>query len=428
MEVIAAMPVLELPSRGVRAVAAVARDAIAELAGADLPGLTGHEAVELLADVGPMITQLQSVALTTAGVVRDSGVWGLDGSRSAKAFLQRTTGASGAKVGSDLKLADRLSTVLPLTAEALRRGEVSVEHAFVLSRGACGSPARVEALADPDRGEGFLLDHAGLAADDFKVFVAKWAYRVDPDAEDAKRRAAEDDYHFDLAHTLDGTHIRGFVTPENGEALETMLAAVIGVPSKDDQRSPSRRRHDALAPLVQLAFNSPGLGTSGGVRPQLVVHVDWNTLTAMPGVAGLDPAVLQEAKTPLPRSVLERVACDSDVTRIVFGPHSHVLDVGRTQRTFTGPRRRALDARDGGCRAPGCNAPPRLCQGHHRVSWLLGGATSVDNGYLLCWAHHDWIHARTIAAELLPDGGLRFTGPNGHHHGTTHPRPLTSAC
>ncbi len=402
--------------------------ASAEFAGYDLSDLSGTEAVEYVTTSGQIQARLSASSLTATRVVRDSGVWGLDGSRSAKAFLQRTTGASGAKVGSDLKLADRLSTVLPLTAEALRRGEVSVEHAFVLSRGACGSPARVEALADPDRGESFLLDHSGLAVDDFKVFVAKWAYRVDPDAEDAKRRAADDDYHFDLAHTMDGTHIRGFATPEVGEALSTALAAVIGVPANDDGRSPSRRRHDALATLTQLAFNSPGLGTSGGVRPQLVVHVDWNTLTAMPGVTGLDPAVLQETNTPLPRSVLERVACDSDVTRIVFGPHSHVLDVGRTQRTFTGPRRRALDARDGGCRAPGCNAPPRLCQGHHRVSWLLGGATSVDNGYLLCWAHHDWVHARDITAELLPDSGLRFTSPSdtgSHHYGTTWPRQPT---
>ena len=71
----------------------------------------------------------------------------------------------------------------------------------MLSRGACGSPARVAALADPDRGEGFLLAHAGLAVDQFKTFVAAWAYRVDPDAEDAKRLAAADGFHLDLADT-----------------------------------------------------------------------------------------------------------------------------------------------------------------------------------------------------------------------------------
>ena len=251
--------------------------------------LSGVEAVELLGLVGSMLARLESVSLTATGVVRESGVWGLDGSRSAKAFLERTTGASGAKIAGDLKLAERLGSVLPLTAEALRAGVISGEHARVLSRGACGSPARVEALADPDRGEGFLLAHAGLAVDQFKTFVAAWAYRVDPDADDAKRLAAADDFHLDLAETTDGVHVRGFLTPETGEALATALTALIGIPASTDGRTSSRRRHDALATLCQLGLDGPGLGVSGGVRPQLVVRVDWATLTAMPGVAGPGP-------------------------------------------------------------------------------------------------------------------------------------------
>jgi hypothetical protein len=410
----------------VLASADVAREAVSALA--DAAGgwdLSGQEAVELLGLVRPMLAQLESVSLTATRVVRDSGVWGLDGSRSARAFLERATGASGAKTGSDLKLAERLATVLPLTAEALRAGVISAEHALVLSRGACGSPARIDALADEVRGEGSLLVHAGLGVDAFKQVVARWAYRVDPDAEDAKRRAAAEDFHFDLAETMDGVHVRGFLTPEVGEALSTALAAVTGTPAANDTRSPSRRRHDALATVAQLALCSGGLGTLGAVRPQLVVHVDWRTLIGLPGMTGLDPAILQESKTPIPRSVLDRIACDSEVTRVVFGPAGQVLDVGRTQRTFTGPRRRALDARDGGCRAPGCNAPPRFCEGHHRLAWHLGGVTSVDNGYLLCWAHHEWVHAAGIHVELLADGGLRFTGPNDHWYGTTYPRQLT---
>ena len=135
-------------------------------------------------------------------------------------------------------------------------------------------------------------------------------------------------------------------------------------------------------------WDSPGLGTTAGVRPQLVVHVDWATLLAEAGVAGVDPALLQESNSPIPRAVLDRLACDSEVTRIVFGPESQVLDVGRAARTFTGPRRRALDGRDGGCRAPGCDAPPRICEGHHLIPWSQGGTTSPDNGLLLCWSHH----------------------------------------
>ncbi len=317
--------------------------------------------------VRPMLAQLESVSLTATRVVRESGVWGLDGSRSARAFLERATGASGAKTGSDLKLAERLATVLPLTAQALRAGVISAEHALVLSRGACGSPARVEALADPERGEGFLLVHAGLARGCVQAGGGPLGL---PGRSRRRRRqapAAADDFHFDLAETMDGVHVRGFAHSRGRRGPGHRAGRGDRHPGGERRAGhPSRRRHDALATLAQLALSSGGLGTLGAVRPQLVVHVDWRTLIGLPGVTGLDPAVLQESKTPIPRSVLDRIACDSEVTRVVFGPAGQVLDVGRTQRTFTGPRRRALDARDGGCRAPGCNAPPRLCEGHHR--------------------------------------------------------------
>ena len=419
------MTVLALAPRGVLAALEEVAAAIENLCACDVDAMSGAESVEVLARIGPLVTRLQSVQVAAMSGVDDSGVWGLDGSRSARAFVQRTTGASAAQTGSHLKLAARLSSVLPLTSRALREGRVSLEHALVLSRGACGSDARVEALADPQRGEALLLAHADLAVDEFKVFVARWAYRVDPDAEDEKRRAAAEDFHVDLAATMDGVHVRGFLTPEVGESLATALAAVVGVPASSDGRSPSRRRHDALASVCQLAMDGPGLGTAGGVRPQLVVHVDLATLTSDAGVAGTEPAILQESGSPIPRRVLDRLACDSELTRIVFGPGSQVLDVGRSARTFTGPRRRALDGRDRGCRAPGCHAPPRLCEGHHILPWSHGGTTAPENGLLLCWAHHDWLHERDIGITTIDGGGLRFDGHDGRHYGTTYPPQLT---
>ena len=103
------MSVLELPPLGVLGAAVAARDAVRRLASCDVTALSGHDAVELLGVVGPMLAQLESVSLTATRIVRESGVWGLDGSRSAKAFLERTTRGSAGKVAGDLKLAERLS-------------------------------------------------------------------------------------------------------------------------------------------------------------------------------------------------------------------------------------------------------------------------------------------------------------------------------
>ena len=106
--------------------------------------------------------------------------------------------------------------------------------------------------------------------DQFKTFVAAWAYRVDPDAEDAKRRAAADGFGFDLADHVDGVHVRGFLTPETGEALQTALTAVIGVPDRGRARpvpAPPRR----AGHVVPAGRGPGGSGRRGGVRPQLVV-------------------------------------------------------------------------------------------------------------------------------------------------------------
>ena len=92
---------------------------------------------------------------------------------------------------------------------------------------------------------------------------------------------------------------------------------------------------------------------------------------------------------PLPRALLAKIACDAEVTRVVFGPDSQVLDVGRSRRTITGQLRRAVIARDRRCTWPGCQEPPGRCEVHHAVThWADGGATSVDNAALLCWHHH----------------------------------------
>jgi hypothetical protein len=221
--------------------------------------------------------------------------------------------------------------------------------------------------------------------------------------------------------------VQGFLEPTVGAALLAALRAETGTPSGDDARSPGRRRHDALATLTARLLADPAVRTTAQVRPQVVVHVDLDTVTARPNpVSGalprVAPATLQDSGAPLAPAQLQRVLCDAEVTRVVFGPASEVLDVGRAQRTFTNGRRRALDARDGGCRAPGCDQPVSQCEGHHIVGWQHGGPTSVTNGVLLCWSCHDWLHRTRTRITPLDDGWLRFDTPGGPLNRVTYPR------
>ena len=69
-----------------------------------------------------------------------------------------------------------------------------------------------------------------------------------------------------------------------------------------------------------------------------------------------------------------------------------MIDVGRAQPAIRGPRRRALNARDGHCRWPGCERPASWCDGHHIVYRIHGGTDDLDNLVLLCHRHHRMVH------------------------------------
>ncbi|XKH54583.1 HNH endonuclease [Citricoccus nitrophenolicus] len=107
---------------------------------------------------------------------------------------------------------------------------------------------------------------------------------------------------------------------------------------------------------------------------------------------------------PISPSTIRTLACDADILPVVMGGAGQVLDVGRTQRLFPPRLRRAITARDGGCASPGCTMPAPWCEVHHIQWWTHGGATSVDNGVLLCSRHHHAVHSGSWHISVEDDG------------------------
>jgi hypothetical protein len=106
-----------------------------------------------------------------------------------------------------------------------------------------------------------------------------------------------------------------------------------------------------------------------------------------------------------------RLTCDCSVVEVTRCAHGSVLDVGRKTRRISTPMRRALEARDGGCRFPGCGLT--LCDAHHVEHWADGGATRLDNLLQLCRRHHRAVHEEGFGVELRPDGEAVFRRPDG---------------
>ena len=88
-----------------------------------------------------------------------------------------------------------------------------------------------------------------------------------------------------------------------------------------------------------------------------------------------------------------------------------VVEIGARTRTIPPALRRALHARDRGCRFPGCVV--RFGQGHHLRHWAHGGPTTLSNLALLCRRHHRAVHEEGYQVARGPDGALRFRRPDG---------------
>ena len=212
-------------------------------------------------------------------------------------------------------------------------------------------------------------------------------------------------------------------TPEAGRADGRDVPAgtrtataddVRGVPAGTPKR-PGEARADALLALAD-AFLAGGQGSRGAAdRHQVVLHVDTATLQ---GDAG--PRCELDDGSPVAGETARRLACDASLVR-VLERDGVPLRLGRKTRVVSAAMRRALNARDRGCRFPGC-ASRRFVDAHHIEHWANGGATDLDNLVQLCSHHHRLLHEGGYAIVRHPGGRLTFTRRDGRRIATCQPR------
>ena len=173
------------------------------------------------------------------------------------------------------------------------------------------------------------------------------------------------------------TSVSGYLDSAGAAILRKALEPLARKSGKDDRRKRKRRVADAL---IELAC--------GGKPAQVQVTTSVETLLGLAGA----PAAEMDFSLPISASMVERIACDCNVVRVLLAADSSVIDVGRSTRVISAAMRRALTVRDGGCRWPGCDRSGQWCEGHHLLYWTRGGTTELDNLVLLCHRHHRLVH------------------------------------
>ncbi len=216
----------------------------------------------------------------------------------------------------------------------------------------------------------------------------------------------------------------------NDDAAEEGADVTAVTPEADDEHEPiSARRADALAEIAETYLNNSESTGRTADRYQVVVHVDAGALVEQKqqpapcssqrsadgrlensdeGSADVTAVTSHLEDGPhVTAETSRRICCDSSVVRLLKSEDGEPLSIGRRSRAIPPPMRRALQARDGGCRFPGCTHT-RLVDGHHIKHWADGGETSIDNLILLCRHHHRLVHEGGFACEKANDGEVVF--------------------
>ena len=436
-----------------------------ELAADDLDQLPDAALTQDLVELRQLLDGLEGYWLRGLATVDARGAAGAEQGEAAvstASWLRRRLRLSVAAAHSAVRTARALfGGALPETAAALCAGELS--------------PAHATAIADGTRE---LADHLKLEAEPVLVDTA---HRVDPrrlrqaadhlvqvaDPEGADRKAARclERRGVWLSPTWDDmVAIGGLLDPEAGSIVLAALEPLARPADGGDERSGPQRNADALAELARRSLEGGWLPKAGGVRPQLLVTVDLDSLLGRPGGLGGETGWAG----PLAPEACRRLACDGAVTRVLVarqpagfgqsdpgpgnsepgadgdlygavvvraqlraaaawlppvlgGAPRQPLEVGRATRVVQPAQRAALAVRDGGCVFPGCDRPLAWCDGHHLWHWADGGPTDLNNLALLCRAHHRAVHEGGWRLRPSPDGRFSAHPPDPGTHRYRHP-------
>lgn len=367
--------------------------------------LPADERTRLVAGIDAAVTRLTTARSEVLVAQRDSGVWRTNGDPTFEAWRARTSRVGIRAAAVEVRRGDALAA-MPAVRDAVKDGQVTVEHVDVVARTAATASAPVrEALASREGQAELLAMASRVDAGRFAKAAALWAAALDRSALERGHQAQRAARYLHLAETPDGTRISGLLDTVAGHRLRLALEAVAGKPAPDDERSPAQRRADALAGLGDAALGattSDGAPAGPRASATLVMREEtWAALRAEkcnPAQPLSAPPATIDDGVAVPPSETARLLCDCELTRVVVDAAGQPMDLGRATRLYTPTQRRAVTARDGGCFWPGCGTPSRWCEVHHLVWWDRdGGPTSVVDGALACSFHHHELHRLDLA-------------------------------
>jgi hypothetical protein len=303
--------------------------AVEELAAQDLNRLPDAVLAEQVLELRRLLDRQEGHWLRQLATVDGRGAAGAEAGAEAgstASWLRRRLRLGAGAAASSVRTARALfGGPLTATAAALTAGELSPAHARVLAHGTQDLPDHLTAEAEP-----VLVEAAGrLDPPRLRRVLDHLQLVADPDGADDRAGRRHGRRGLWLAPTFEGmVAVDGLLEPEAGQSLLAALEPLARPAGAQDTRSGGQRRADALAELARRSLEGGRLPQAGGVRPQLLVTVDLDSLLGRPGAVGGEAGWAG----PLDPEACRRLACDGAVTRVLVTrhpshhPHPHRSD------------------------------------------------------------------------------------------------------
>ena len=370
-------------------------------------------------DLRMLLPALARIEAATAERVREFETRELskdDGFSSTISWVIKESNMSGGQAQALVQTGRRMAK-LPRLAESMKAGKVTASHLRVTERATSGLPERLtrEAIKTMSR---LAEDHDPTSLGEIGQRIRE---HISPELTDEETRDLDQQQWMSASPYDGGTKIDAMLRGLNAEAFAAAMRR-FDVLKPGDDRTAKERRADALGEMARVAAGAP----AAGLAPvQVTVVCDLVTLQRAAAASlgqsvtfgGEIPAAEAEiirgasgelTKTPIDWRTLIACVTTGETRRLVLGPGSEVLDLGRTHRFFSRTQRIAIRKGEMRCRVRGCRSP--WVEYDHKISWFEGGKTDAGNGRPFC-GFHNRLRLQGWDVEELDNGDVRMIRP-----------------
>ena len=427
---------------------------IVELADADIADL---DAVLAAAKRKRDEADLEIAAVTA--VVDSRQLFHEHAQSSIKAYLKQQLNCSGPEA-LRIKRRARLFNQHPEIADVFGDSRIAVGQVDVMAS-AQQHPRAGDQFADF---AGLFLGQAErLEHDDFADAIKHFVVQADQDGSYADQKFHEDQRNASV-RVDDGAvrvHASGGDPLRSVEMKEIFDRAVAVEADKDFEtrraehgddalahpmpRSADQRRFDAIYAIFVASVVAP----ANGKRPQPLVNIVIDPTTSLEvlakyglidltdldltdndltdndltdndltdnDLAKVDPTSRRCATSTgvavHPDVALQAMFAGS-VRRVMVDAHDVVINMGRTQRLFTGKARQAAQLLAVRCGFRGCDVAAEFCDVDHVNPWVDGGETDQANSMPLCGSHDRRKHSEQLRGRRDRHGRIHLIRPDG---------------